>query len=294
MARAAERLRENTPGPLFVDSTCIDCGACRIIAPHHFRRGGSGLSIVHRQPETEAERTRALMALVACPTSSIGTEPRLDATPGAAAFPERLDEEAQVYFCGFTAESSFGATSYLVRRPEGNVLVDSPRAAGPLLRRLEELGGVRWMFLTHRDDVADHRRFRERFGCERILHARDVGAGTRDVERKLEGEEPQRLAEDLVAIPVPGHTAGSAVLLYRQRFLFTGDHLMGTEDGSRLEAGRDVCWYSWPEQIRSMERLLDVRFEWVLPGHGGRYRAASPSAMRQELKTLIAEMRSRA
>jgi glyoxylase-like metal-dependent hydrolase (beta-lactamase superfamily II)/ferredoxin len=294
MARAAERLRENTPGPLFVDSTCIDCGACRIIAPHHFRRGGSGLSIVHRQPETEAERTRALMALVACPTSSIGTEPRLDATPGAAAFPERLDEEAQVYFCGFTAESSFGATSYLVRRPEGNVLVDSPRAAGPLLRRLEELGGVRWMFLTHRDDVADHRRFRERFGCERILHARDVGAGTRDVERKLEGEEPQRLAEDLVAIPVPGHTAGSAVLLYRQRFLFTGDHLMGTEDGSRLEAGRDVCWYSWPEQIRSMERLLDVRFEWVLAGHGGRYRAASPSAMRQELKTLIAEMRSRA
>jgi glyoxylase-like metal-dependent hydrolase (beta-lactamase superfamily II)/ferredoxin len=292
MARAAERLRENTPGPLFVDSTCIDCGACRIIAPHHFRRGGSGLSIVHRQPETEAERTRALMALVACPTSSIGTEPRLDATPGAAAFPERLDEEAQVYFCGFTAESSFGATSYLVRRPEGNVLVDSPRAAGPLLRRLEELGGVRWMFLTHRDDVADHRRFRERFGCERILHARDVGAGTRDVERKLEGEEPQRLAEDLVAIPVPGHTAGSAVLLYRQRFLFTGDHLMGTEDGSRLEAGRDVCWYSWPEQIRSMERLLDVRFEWVLPGHGGRYRAASPSAMRQELKTLVAEMRS--
>jgi glyoxylase-like metal-dependent hydrolase (beta-lactamase superfamily II)/ferredoxin len=294
MARAAERLRENTPGPLFVDSTCIDCGACRIIAPHHFRRGGSGLSIVHRQPETEAERTRALMALVACPTSSIGTEPRLDATPGAAAFPERLDEEAQVYFCGFTAESSFGATSYLVRRPEGNVLVDSPRAAGPLLRRLEELGGVRWMFLTHRDDVADHRRFRERFGCERILHARDVGAGTRDVERKLEGEEPQRLAEDLVAIPVPGHTAGSAVLLYRERFLFTGDHLMGTEDGSRLEAGRDVCWYSWPEQIRSMERLLDVRFEWVLAGHGGRYRAASPSAMRQELKTLIAEMRSRA
>jgi glyoxylase-like metal-dependent hydrolase (beta-lactamase superfamily II) len=210
-----------------------------------------------------------------------------------AAFPELLDEQAQIYFCGFTAESSFGATSYLVRRPEGNVLVDSPRAAGPLLRRLEELGGVRWMFLTHRDDVADHRRFRERFGCERILHARDVGAGTRDVERKLQGEAPQRLADDLVAIPVPGHTAGSAVLLYRERILFTGDHLMGTEDGTALEAGRDVCWYSWPEQIRSMERLLDHRFEWVLPGHGGRYRAASSSAMRQELKTLLAEMRSR-
>lgn len=291
MALAAERLPENVPGAFFVDSSCIDCGACRIVAPGHFRRGRAGLSVVHRQPETEAERTRALMALVACPTSSIGTEPKLDAGPGVAAFPELLDAEAEVYFCGFTAESSFGATSYLVRRAEGNVLVDSPRAAGPLLRRLEEMGGVRWMFLTHRDDVADHRRFRERFGCERILHAWDVTAGTRDVERRLEGDEPERLAADLLAVPVPGHTAGSSVLLYRERFLFTGDHLMAAEDGSRLVAGRDVCWYSWPEQIRSMERLLDLRFEWVLPGHGGRYRGASWAAMRKELEALLGRMR---
>ena len=290
MARAAARLSENVAGPFFVDSTCIDCGACRVIDPRHFRRGASGLSLVHRQPESPEDETRALMALVACPTSSIGTEPRRDAGPGVAAFPERLDEEAQVYFCGFTAESSFGATSYLVRRREGNVLVDSPRAAGPLLRRIEELGGVRWMFLTHRDDVADHRRFRERFGCERILHARDVGAGTREVERPLEGDEPQRLADDLVAVPVPGHTAGSTALLYRDRFLFTGDHLAGADEGDGLEAWPSVCWYSWPEQIRSMRRLLHLRFEWVLPGHGGRYRAASPTAMRRELERLIAAM----
>jgi glyoxylase-like metal-dependent hydrolase (beta-lactamase superfamily II) len=292
MARAAARLPDNAPGTFFVDSTCIDCGACRVIDPGHFRRGPGGLSVVHRQPQTEAERTRSLMALVACPTSSIGTDPLQDAAPGVAAFPELLDAEAQVHFSGFTAESSFGATSYFVRRPAGNVLVDSPRAAGPLLRRLEEMGGVRSMFLTHRDDVADHRRFRQRFGCERILHARDVTSGTRDVERTLVGDEPLRLADDLLAVPVPGHTAGSAVLLYRERFLFTGDHLMGTEDGGALEAGREVCWYSWPEQIRSMERLLDLRFEWVLPGHGGRYRAASPAAMRREMEQLVRWMRS--
>jgi glyoxylase-like metal-dependent hydrolase (beta-lactamase superfamily II) len=95
-------------------------------------------------------------------------------------------------------------------------------------------------------------------------------------------------------IPTPGHTAGSAVLLYREQFLFTGDHLMGTEDGGALQAGRDVCWYSWPDQIRSMERLLDLRFEWVLPGHGGRYRAASPAAMRRQLEGLVAQMRREA
>jgi glyoxylase-like metal-dependent hydrolase (beta-lactamase superfamily II) len=148
------------------------------------------------------------------------------------------------------------------------------------------------MFLTHRDDVADHAAFQRRFGCERILHERDVTGGTRGVERKLAGDDPVPLAPDLVAIPVPGHTAGSAVLLYRDTFLFTGDHLMGSEDDGRLHASREVCWYSWPEQIRSMERLLDFRFEWVLPGHGGRYRASSAAAMNGELRRVIAEMKA--
>ena len=48
-----------------------------------------------------------------------------------------------------------------------------------------------------------------------------------------------------------------------------------------------ACWYSWPEQVRSLERLLDYRFEWVLPGHGGRFHAATPAAMRAELERLL-------
>ena len=46
------------------------------------------------------------------------------------------------------------------------------------------------MFLSHRDDVADHAAFARRFGCKRVLHRVDVGDGTRDVERRLEGDEP--------------------------------------------------------------------------------------------------------
>jgi glyoxylase-like metal-dependent hydrolase (beta-lactamase superfamily II)/ferredoxin len=291
VARLERRLPENAPGEFYVDSSCIDCATCRIVAPAVFGSLDRDLAYVHRQPQADAETTRALMALVACPTASIGTVHRLDATHAVAAFPERLDDD--VYYCGYAAESSFGASSYLVARPSGNVLVDSPRAAGPLLRRLTELGGVATLFLTHRDDVADHARFRRRFGCERVLHADDVTSTTADVERKLEGREPVPLAGDLLAIPVPGHTRGSAVLLYRNRFLFTGDHLMGTEDGRRLHASRGVCWYSWPEQVRSMERLLDFEFEWVLPGHGGRFRADSAAAMRREVERVLARMRRR-
>jgi glyoxylase-like metal-dependent hydrolase (beta-lactamase superfamily II) len=67
-------------------------------------------------------------------------------------------------------------------------------------------------------------------------------------------------------------------------FLFSGDHLWGSE--GQLEMGRGVCWYSWPEQKRSLRRLLDYRFEWVLPGHGRSLHLPAPK-MRAELESLL-------
>src|SRR5438105_15396570 len=73
MARLEARLAQNAPGDLFVDDSCIDCGVCRYVAPRSFARADDvGLSFVRRQPAGEEERWRALMALVACPTASIG------------------------------------------------------------------------------------------------------------------------------------------------------------------------------------------------------------------------------
>src|SRR5205807_8743508 len=220
MASTALRLSENVPGDFFVDSTCIDCDACRQIAPETFSEDGD-YSIVHQQPRREAETKRALMALVACPTGSIGTVEHHDAHIGIDAFPELLAEN--IYYCGFNAESSFGAWSYLIVRPDqegGNVLIDSPRFATQLVKKIEALGGVRTMFLTHKDDVADHRRFAEKFGCRRIMHA-DDGATSLGIEQVIAGGDPLRIDDDLIAIPVPGHTRGHMVMLYKDRFLFT-------------------------------------------------------------------------
>jgi glyoxylase-like metal-dependent hydrolase (beta-lactamase superfamily II) len=183
-----------------------------------------------------------------------------------AAFPEQA--EGEVFHCGFHHKDSFGAAAYLIVRKDGNVLVDSPRFASALVRRIEELGGVRTMFLTHRDDVADHAKWHARFGCERILHERDVTADTADVEVRIHGDEVVALAPDLTVIPTPGHTAGSACLLHRDRFLFSGDHLAWSPRRCAVTAFRDACWFDWNVQIASVERLLDHRFEWLLPGHG--------------------------
>lgn len=288
MARLARRLPENAAGDLYVDDTCIDCETCRQIAPAVFARDRcAGQSVVSEQPASPADERRALMAMVACPTASIGSASKRDPTDAARAFPEEI--AGGVHACGYASASSYGASSYFVRRAgDDNFLVDSPRAARPLFARLAELGGVRRMFLTHRDDVADHARFHAVFACERILHTADVGAGTGDIERRLDGVDPIRLDDDLLAIPVPGHTRGSTALLYGETFLFTGDHLWGDEDTGRLGMSQSVCWYSWREQVASLRRLLDHRFEWVLPGHGRRFRATSARAMRAAIEVLLA------
>jgi glyoxylase-like metal-dependent hydrolase (beta-lactamase superfamily II)/ferredoxin len=291
VARADLRLPANVPGDLFVDSTCIDCATCRQMQPAVFAQG-DGHSFVARQPETAEEEARALQALVACPTGSIGTRGRADGTRAASAsFPESVG--GGVYFCGYTSEKSFGAWSWLVRRDAGNVLVDSPRAAAPLLARLEELGGVATMFLTHRDDVADHAAIRKRFGAARVIHAKDAAALGEPPERTLDGADPVALADDLLAIPVPGHTPGSSALLFGEDVLFTGDHLAWSARRGHLVAFRDANWYSWPETIRSMEKLLAFDFTRVLPGHGAPYTADSPAAMRREVEKCVAWMRTR-
>src|SRR5262245_17091900 len=137
MAQVSERLPENAAGQFFVDATCIDCGICRWVAPSSFARSPrNGLSYVHRQPTSADERERSLLALVACPTSSIGTDPHAaaaEAAAAAAAFPVhaaallRSPQPSDVslpdiFFCGYASPDSYGAASWMIARPAGNVL----------------------------------------------------------------------------------------------------------------------------------------------------------------------------
>ena len=290
MAHLNQRRSENVSGDFYVDSTCIDCDTCRWMAPEVFHSAGEQ-SAVHHQPVNETERLRSLQALLACPTASIGTvEKPKDIKDAQQSFPILV--EANVYHCGYHAENSFGAASYLIVRPEGNVLVDSPRFTPPLVKRIKELGGIHYLYLTHRDDVADHQKFAEHFGCKRILHRDELTTGTRDVEIQLTGSEPVQLEPDLLIIPVPGHTKGHTVLLYNNKFLFTGDHLAWSDQLNQLIAFRSACWYSWSELIKSMRKLANYSFEWVLPGHGRRYHADAKT-MHQQMQQCLTWMESK-
>lgn len=288
MASPRKRLPTNVPGDFFVDSTCIDCDTCRWMAPGIFDRV-DGASRVHRQPDTPALVLEGMKALVSCPTGSIGTAAKHPVRPVFEALPAPI--AGGIYHCGYHHEASFGATSYLIVRERGNVLVDSPRFARPLVQALERLGGVSLMFLTHRDDVADHEAFARHFGCPRLMHADDVTAATEGIELTQRGAEPDALDDELTLIPVPGHTKGSVCLLYRGDYLFTGDHMAWDDEAGALEAWPGVCWYSWPQQVASTRRLAGFDFEWVLPGHGRRVQLPR-ARMREEMGRLIGWMES--
>ncbi len=281
MADSALRLPTNAPGDVYVDRTCIDCDTCLHLAPAVFDSSG-GRSYVRRQPQGADDLAATLRAVVACPVGAIGDERHRSLAAAAASFPLRID--GPVSELGFHARSSYGASSYLLELPGGNWMIDSPRWNAGLAAAIERLGGVSKIFLTHQDDVADAARYAKHFGAQRIIHARDRSAMP-DAEIVIDGDDAVTIAPCTI-IPTPGHTRGHCVLHYGD-YLFTGDHLAWDARRAELTAHRNVCWYDWPTQLRSVARLRELSFSWILPGHGERVHL-DPSAMRALLSSVAA------
>src|SRR5215467_15759766 len=173
MADPKKRLPENVEGDFFVDASCINCDTCRQLAPGVFTEVGD-FSIVSTQPRNVEETRQALRALVSCPTGSIGTKNKNGIKEVMADFPLPLEDE--VFYCGFNSQKSFGGNSYFIQHPDGNWLIDSPKFLPILVQRFREMGGIRFIFLTHRDDVAEAARFAREFSSQRIIHRRDLFA----------------------------------------------------------------------------------------------------------------------
>lgn len=290
MADQKKRLQTNIAGNFYVDSTCINCDTCRQLAPKSFKEVGDYSAVVN-QPEGDRQIHQAYQALLACPVGSIGTEDgdRSGLQTAKESFPLHL--EGGVFYCGFNSEKSFGANSFLIRHPQGNWLIDSPRYVKHLVEAFERAGGLAVIFLTHEDDVADAGRYAAHFGAKRMIHRADAEAAP-DAEWIVEGVEPIPLAPDFVAVPVPGHTPGSMALLYKDTFLFTGDHLWWDPDAMALAAPQRLVWRKRVLEA-SIRTLLDHRFQWVLAGHGDRVHLP-PDEMRRHLERLVARQHAEA
>lgn len=267
MADPRLALPANAPGDLFVDSSCagIGCAVCRQIAPATYTAAGKQVAVAH-QPDKEDDdgRHKALLALISCPTKSIGSRTGKHIEHAEESLPAKLAEG--VYACGMTSRDSQGAQSYFIRRKEGNILIDSPRFSPQLVKRIREYKGIKYMIITHPGNAADNEMFQREFECERVVHKYETEGNLGMCEKILPGDGPWTIAPGLKVILTPGHSRGHIVLLYMETFLFSGDHLFWNPEAARLESSPKAY-------TKSVEKLIPEQFSYVLPAHGFRYQA---------------------
>jgi glyoxylase-like metal-dependent hydrolase (beta-lactamase superfamily II) len=163
---------------------------------------------------------------------------------------------------------TLGGTAYLIVN-ESNVLVDCPAWDETNRAFLEEQGGVRWLFLTHRGAIGKVREIQQTFGCEVLIQEQEAYLLPELTIARF-GQEFE-LTPEFQAIWTPGHSPGSSCLYYRHfgGVLFTGRHLLPDPQG-KLMPIKTAKTFHWRRQLQSVQRLVD-RFtpetlQWVCPG----------------------------
>lgn len=263
MARPDLAHSSNAAGPWYVDNRCIRCDASRNWAPGLIEADAMGRSYVARQPEREDEQAAMWRAAATCPTKSIGNLSHLTEPPGI--FPYLLTEG--VIALGNNALSSFAAHSFLVERPDGNLMVDSPRYNRTLAESVDSLGGIAHILLSHRDDVADADRWAERYGARVWIGEadRDAAPYATDV---TPGDTVTVISPGVGSIPAPGHTAGHVVYHIDNRLLFTGDTLHWNHRRGEMDVFPKQTFYSWAILADTIDMLAALPVDWVFAGHG--------------------------
>lgn len=285
MADARRRHPKNVDGPWFVDTTCINCDAARHVAPGLIEEV-EDTSVFVRQPATPEEELMAWRAVLVCPTGSVGRVGK--GKPPEGAFPWRIGE--RLHYLGFNSEDSFGATSYLLERTEGNVMVDSPKYVARLRKPLENLGGVDHILLSHRDDVADADKWAEHFGARVWIGHADRRAAPYATDIVPEGGRVE-VQPGLTAIHIPGHTKGHVAYVAEDTYLFSGDSVAWSREDQDLCAFEGATWYSWEVLADSLLALSAEKFEWVLPGHG-QFHHLPGGEMPRRLRALAERMKA--
>ena len=158
---------------------------------------------------------------------------------------------------------TLGGTAYALKRSMtaaetgaqdtgGNVLIDCPTPTDDVCSFLEELGGVRWLILTHRTAMgkpgssnACVAKLVQRFDCQVVIQEQEAYL-LPDLPLQTFGDRLE-LTPDIEVLWTPGHTPGSSCVLYRQDggVLFTGRHLLPNESGQLVTSYKIFrCWVS--------------------------------------------------
>ncbi len=151
--------------------------------------------------------------------------------------------------------ATLGGTAYFVTEPSGNILIDCPAWDETNHDFLQQQGGVRWLFLTHRGAIAHVREIQQAFECEILIQEQEAyllpGLTITPFQHEF------TLSSHSRAIWTPGHSPGSACL-YHSLYggvLFSGRHLLPNQQGNPVPL-RTSKTFHWRRQVQSVDKLL--------------------------------------
>lgn len=148
--------------------------------------------------------------------------------------------------------------AYLFTGSDGNVLFYNTGHASEI-DAMAGLGGVRWHYLSHQDELGDTVvTIRERFQARLGGHTREQESFARYCPPDILFDEREWHGERIEVIPTPGHSPGSTCFQVRSAtgkvYLFTGDTLFLDRE-ERWTAGC-ISGYSEREPLAESLRLL--------------------------------------
>ena len=150
---------------------------------------------------------------------------------------------------------TLGGTAYFIVENEANILIDSPAWDEVNQNYLNSVGGVRWLFLTHRGAIGKAREIQQAFGCEILIQEQEAYL--------LPGLKVTTFKQDFnignaQVIWTPGHSPGSSCLYYPREggVLFSGRHILPNQTGELLPL-RTAKTFHWFRQLASIQLLRD-------------------------------------
>jgi glyoxylase-like metal-dependent hydrolase (beta-lactamase superfamily II) len=164
---------------------------------------------------------------------------------------------------------TLGGTAYLIVENQGNILIDCPAWDEVNREYLNSLGGVRWLFITHRGAIGQTRHLQATYNCESVIQEQEAyllpGLKVTTFEREFD------LGDGIKIVWTPGHSPGSACLYYPQHggILFSGRHILPNLQGEPAPL-RTAKTFHWLRQLRSVKLICD-RFtpetlQYICPG----------------------------
>lgn len=155
---------------------------------------------------------------------------------------------------------TLGGTAYLILEKNANISIDSPPWDETAQEFLLGVGGLRWLFITHRGGIGKAKEIQLATGCEIVIQEQ-IAYLLPKVQVTTFRQE-YSFGSTYKAIWTPGHCQGSSCLYYLGRgtagegVLFSGRHLLPNQKGEPAPL-RSSKTFHWPRQIRSVRALLD-------------------------------------